>query len=74
MTTLDSILIVSIFVLLIIYFFIIFIRIAADLKIFLEQKRYEVEKLKEQNQILERRVKNITTLNYWSQKHNFIKK
>ena len=49
MTTLDSILIVSIFVLLIIYFFIIFIKIAADLKIFLEQKRHEVEKLKEQN-------------------------
>ena len=73
MTTLDSILIVSIFVLLIIYFFIIFIRIAADLKIFLEQKRHEVETLKEQNQILERRVKNITTLHYWSQKHNFIK-
>ena len=67
MTTLGSILVVSIFVLLIIYFFVAIIRIM-NLNFELERERDEVKKLKEENQILERRIENITTLNYWSQK------
>ena len=63
MTTLGSILVVSIFVLLIIHFFIATIRITS-LNFDLEQERHEVEKLKEQNQTLEKRIENITTINY----------
>ena len=67
MTTLDSILVVSIFVLLIIHFFVATIRIT-DLNFELERERHDAKKLKEENQILEKRIENIATINYWSQK------
>ena len=67
MTTLGSILVISIFVLLIIYFFVAAIKIT-DLNFELEKERHETKRLKEENQILERRIENITTINYWSQK------
>ena len=67
MTTLGSILVVSIYVLLIIHFFIATIRITY-LNFELERERQETKKLKEENQILEKRTENIAAINYWSQK------